>query len=332
MTMKKVLPIKPFKDFYMNCWLNNYFSYLTYLESSYKIASYTNSYSYTIKDFKYNPLKFITVDYSKSYKDLFEKEYITQEFYSFRDENNFNKELKEIILSGKPLYLYIDLFNWIPNSLVWQKYHWNHFSFIVGFDDEKRIFYAIDDDANGNIDIRYIPESRLIDSFFGTGYFIDYGGHHTKPNIDSPCIIVNQSEHLEPYKIKVEQIVFNAKKIIDDLSKIDQIGCWEFIFNSDLDKVADVGIVQLNTIYNRHIGNMFLLNELYKARFISDNSYKDLHATLHSLISNWKMAKNILIKAKSLKSLLSVGTSLISIYDMNFEQEHDYWNNMLKVL
>jgi hypothetical protein len=188
--MKKILNIKPFNDFYMNCELNNYFSHLTTLDSSYKAAAYMNSYRYSLFDIMGNSFNIIKIDYSKSYSNLLNKNLIKNENYFFKDLKNFIIEIKEIISSGKPVCLFIDLYNWIPSSLAWQKHHWKHFSLIIGFDEERSIFYSIDDDVNG-VGIREIPEKRLIESFWGTGYFVDYKNSYSYPNIITPCYTVN---------------------------------------------------------------------------------------------------------------------------------------------
>jgi hypothetical protein len=170
-----------------------------------------------VYNFSFNPLKFIRVNFDHSYEDLFGKSPVTEEYYVFKDMNNIMEEIKELIISNKPIQLYIDLYNWIPENIAWQKHHWNHFSLIIGFDDDKKVFYAIDDDAKGCIDIREIPEERLINSFKGTGYFVDYGGYHTKPAIKSPCKIVNYSDYIKPYKIEIEHIAANAKIILESI-------------------------------------------------------------------------------------------------------------------
>lgn len=330
--MKKVLSIKPYKYFYMNCFLNNYFSLLAFLDKSYEVAAFENSYRYSVCSYSFNPLKFIRADFDNSYSDLFGKNFTPTEYYVFKDMNNFTEEIKEIIIMGNPIYLYVDLYNWIPANIAWQKHHWNHFSLIIGFDDDKKVFYAIDDDAKGSIDIREIPEERLINSFLGTGYFVEYGGYHTRPNIDSPCMIINYSERIEPYKIEIEHIASNAKNIIKDIIEINQNGFWEFVSNSDLDEVSDAGIAELNIIYNRQIGNKLLLRELYKENIIKSEHYKFLYSSITNIITNWNKAKNILIKSKYLETLSQISTPLISICGKNFEEELIFWRSFLDSL
>lgn len=61
--MKKLLGIVPFKEFYMNCILNNYFEVLTYLHPSYKTAAYLNSYTYYIRDFYQEPIRYPRIQF-----------------------------------------------------------------------------------------------------------------------------------------------------------------------------------------------------------------------------------------------------------------------------
>ncbi len=327
--MRKILQIKPYKEFYMNCSLNNFSSLLTFANKSYEVAAFVNSYRYSVYSFSYNPLKFISVNFDNSYEDLTNKNYIIDENYFFKDMNNIAGELKELIILGKPIFLYIDLFNWIPDNIAWQKHHWNHFSLIIGFDDNKKVFYAIDDDAKGSIDIREIPEERLINSFKGTGYFVEYGGYHTRPDIESPCKIINISECIEPYKINLDQIIANAKIILEDIEKINQSGFWEFIDDSNLDVMSDSGIAELNIIYNRHIGNKLLIMELYKENIIKSDYYEFLYSSITNIINNWNKAKNILIKSKYKNTLSQISVPLIEICNKNLQDEACFWNSFL---
>lgn len=330
--MTKILPIKPFNAFYMNCFLNNYFSLLAFLDKSYEAAAFINSYSYSEYNFSFNPLRFIRVNFDHSYEDLFEKSPVTEEYYIFKDMNNIIEELKELIISNKPIRLFVDLYNWIPENIAWQKHHWNHFSLIIGFDDDKKVFYAIDDDGKGCIDIREIPEERLINSFRGTGYFVDYGGYHTRPDIKSPCKIVNYSDNIKTYKIETEHIAANAKIILESIIETKQGGFWEFTANPDLDEVSDVGIAELNIIYNRQIGNRLLFKELHEEKIIKSDYYEFLYSNITNLIDNWNMAKNILIKAKYLKRLSLISIPLNSICNKNFDEEVILWRSILNSL
>lgn len=330
--MRKVLDIKPYKEFYMNCDLNNYSSLLTYLNKSYKVAAFVNSYRYSVYRFSYNPLKFICVNFDNSYEDLMEKKYITDENYLFKDMNNIVEELKELIILGKPIFLYIDLFNWIPDNIAWQKHHWNHFSLIIGFDDDRKVFYAIDDDGKGSVDIREIPEGRLISSFKGTECFVEYGGDHIRSDIEVPCRIVNFSNCIEPYKFKLDQITQNARTILEDIEKIDQRGFWEFIDDSNLDVLSDTGITDLNIIYNRQIGNKLLIMELYKEKIIKSDNYEFLYSSITNIINNWNKSKNILIKAKYKNTLSQISMPLITICDKNFQDESNFWRSFLNSL
>lgn len=316
----------------MTCYLNNYSSLLTFVNKSYEVAAFVNSYRYSVYSFSYNPLKFINVDFNNSYEDLIDKKYLTEENYFFKDMNNIVEEIKELIILGKPIFLYIDLYNWIPENIAWQKHHWNHFSLIIGFDDDKKVFYTIDDDAKGSVDIREIPEERLINSFRGTEYFVDYGGYHIKSDIDYPCKIINFSECIEPYKIKLDQITTNAKIILEDIMKINQNGFWEFICDPNLDVVSDFGITELNIIYNRHIGNKLLITELYKENIIKSDYYEFLYSSITNIINNWNKAKNILIKSKYKNTLSQISIPLIEICDKNFQEESYFWNSLLNFL
>ena len=328
--MKKLLNIVPFNEFYMNCILNNYIEMLTYKHQSYKTAAYLNSYTYYIRDFYQETIRYPRVQFS--YQEIYTKNIIKQEFYTFRDYNNFVNEVKELIMSENLLSLFVDLFSWLPNSLPWQKHHWNHFAIIIGFDDIAKTFYTIEDDNSGR-SIKEIPESRLVESFFGSGYFVDYGGNTTRPQISSPCLVYRFTENIKPYQLNIEDIKRNAKNIINDISNINKCNdFWKYTPSDQLEVIVDGGIADLNINYNRQIANSLLLKEIYTQNYISESKYNELSSIVNGIIRNWEIAKNKLMRAKRTNTLFSVDTILSSVSRKCLENECEFWEKLSQIL
>lgn len=318
--MELKLPFKPYQDFWINCAYNTLFSMLTSIESSYRYATLLNDYSYLVNeeetpnDTIYNALAVKPIaKYYDLYHDLL---YTEKKPFNFNHKDNYFDILKEFLEESKIILLGVDLFYWIPNSVCWNKHHWDHYSFINGFNDEKRVLYVFDDNFNG-FDEFEIPEDRLIKAI----------EHY--PNKPS-AYICKITKNIGKYELSIHEVKNNARRLIFEISKKLTVTFWD-LQEKDFREghMCDLISTQIFQIINRHIANQMLI-KAFEDR-ISNPAYGNLLLkSCRELQDGWAIVKNKLVKI-----YLSTHNKSF-IRDLNekcrhlFLKEMDMWDMFLK--
>ncbi|MGE5631460.1 MAG: hypothetical protein ACM3TR_10225 [Caulobacteraceae bacterium] len=198
-----------------------------------------------------------------------------------KGEDLFNK-LSELIWKKKVILLGVDLFYWIPNSVCWNKHHWEHYSFVHGFDDEKRVVYVFDDNLSGYGEFE-IPEERLIKAISN---FPD------KPH----AYICEISNTLERFELAIDEVKSNARRIVDEITKILPVNFWNLQEKDFIEgHMCDLTATQIFQIINRHIANQLLIQEL-KDKIHDPSIVNSLISCCIELQKEWDLVKNRLVK------------------------------------
>lgn len=318
--MELKLDYTPFKTFWINCAYNTLFSLLTSFESSYKYAALLNDYSYLINEMQTpNETKYISLAVKPiaKYYDLYHNMlYSEQKPFNFNHGDNYFDILKELIQENKIILIGVDLFYWVPNSVCWNKHHWDHYSFINGFNDEKRVLYVFDDNFNG-FDEFEVPEERLIKAI----------KHYPKKPSGYICKI---SKNIERFELSIHEVKDNARRLIYEISKKLTVTFWDLHEKDFIEgHMCDLICTQIFQIVNRHIANQMLIQEFDDR--ISNPAYGNLLLKYcKELQDGWTIVKNKLVKIY----LSEYKKSLIS--DLNEKcrylllKEIDMWNMFLK--
>lgn len=320
-----LVKIVPFNDFWINCTLNARFSCAISLEPTYRKAAYVNSYGYEEKNIYIgNDFKFMDTSYFDDYDIDRKGDILKIKPYSFRNSGSVLEEINELLLSG-PVLLYVDLYNFLPGSFTWHRFHWCHYTNIIGYNKETEKYNVLEEDFGYGI--REIPAERMLLAFNNSDHFIDYGKNIIKSEMEALCYKVRLNDNkLEPYIFDLKQILSNALRLQEHLRGINVGGLWNFDENYNLyDSLAyaESGIYR---VVNRQIGNRFLLEKLFKEKVISGHMYNLLNSDINNLIEGWNLIKNTVIK----KQVAKYDPAIIPVIQSKAGEliggEIDYWN------
>jgi len=289
--MKLSMERKPFNEFWMNCMLNQAFSIAVSEEPSYKDAAYLNIYRYypweaaTDKDFRYP-----TID-TLYYLDNPAKFPLSQviryiEPGHFRSKDTVLEEIKDMLKGGRNMSLNVDLYDWLPGSMAWKKFHWYHYSLFNGYDEERGTFYVIDDTLAG-YEEHEVPSERLLKAYGNAEYNVN-------PNYMGPAYYVyNLQDRIQPYELKLSEVVDNAERLVKELGAFSIEGMWNV--DSDPEKKQahlTYGLVGVNIICNRHIANTSLLRSLKEKGLINEPLHRSLSGQLDEVRGGWDLLKD----------------------------------------
>ncbi|OAB42551.1 hypothetical protein [Paenibacillus antarcticus] len=295
--MKLTLERKPFNEFWMNCMLNQAFSIAESTHSSYRYAAYLNIYSYfpwaaaTDSEFRYP-----TID-SLYYLDDWTRFPLTGvikliEPGHFSNKEAFTEEIKEVLRGGRNLSLNVDLYYWLPDSLAWKKFHWYHYSLFNGYDDERSSFYVIDDTLAGYLEYE-VPEERLKKAFNNAEYNIN-------TNYTGPAYyIYNLHTSIEPYELKISEVVENAERLARELEDFSMEGMWNVDTRQEkYSSHITYALIGINIICNRHIANVALIRTLQEQKLLDEKLCEALSERIDVIRDGWDEVKQAFVTHK----------------------------------
>lgn len=293
MGMKLTLERKPFGDFWMNCMLNQAFSIAQSVHPSYRDAAYLNLYRYfrweaaTDREFRYP-----TIDSLYYLSDTeWEKFPLTGVIrrivpMHFRDESRMLDEIRDVLRSGRNLSLNVDLFGWLPDSMAWQKFHWYHYSLFNGFDEEKGVFYVIDDTLAGYGE-HEVPEERVREAFAQSEYKLD-------PGYAGPaCYVYELQPDIVPFELRLEEVAAHADRLSQELEAFGMDGMWRVdeAPGEKREQQLTYGLVGINIIVNRQEANAGLLERLRLKKLLEDELLDELDEQLGRIREGWAALK-----------------------------------------
>ena len=306
--MDNKLEIKPFNDFWMNCELNNMLSILCSVNNTYRKCAYLNSYKYYL----YEPKELCKgIDVYRN--DLYEfiDRYVEVVPYDFLNQETIIDEIIEKICEGTPIGIAVDLYHWLPNTIIYQKKHWYHYSMIVGVDQLKNEFIILDEDNQGYREHR-VTKDKVIKAFL--------------PNVmESQAIIFRMKYNkISDYSIDNKNIIQYSKKIIESIDTIPEV-IWDNELGREKEQAIKMMIASTSRIYNCQISNKFLLKELFDEK---KKMYNDLYEILEFNEKSWRNIHNYLMKIDMLCGEIDYEKiNKMSRKCLNYEK--DFWCNLL---
>lgn len=169
------LNIKPFREFWIDCFSTSIFSILISKTSIDKVFVYNNNYTYTESRIDF-------LDGSKAWSimpqinmsEVTEKVLTDITYLDFKEKRDPISLLKMLLLKEKIVFLGVDVYYWIPDNFHWHRNHFNHYSVLNGFDEEKKIFYVLETGAMGYKEYEIKEEELLlaIRGYTGNGSII----------------------------------------------------------------------------------------------------------------------------------------------------------------
>lgn len=312
------LGIKPFNDFWLSCGYNILFSILSAAESSYRLAALMNDYSYEASEdetptgTKYSR---ILLNPMVSFQEKYLLDIASPQELNFKNEKNYIELLKDLIKKNEIIIAGVDLFYWIPNSMCWNKYHWEHYSLINGFDEEKNVFYVLDADDIGFNEFE-IPTDRFLTAI-----------QHSP--LEPHGYIYKIKNNIEQFKLDMNEVADNARRLKNNLEAIKHMSMYGL---RDVDfeagHMCDLNAMQIYQVVNRQIANQLLFRaiqeELHNYEFF-DNLIK----CCQELQEGWKLVKNILVKAYIKKDRKSILAEIDERLKFLLNKEYEMWDTFL---
>jgi hypothetical protein len=318
--MRMSLNFMPFNLFWINCIFNMMFSMLTSIECSYYLAALLNDYSYVVVDMNtpneitYKSLELRPlVKHGDKYRNLL---FCENKSLNFKYGEIYFDTLKGLIEENNITLLGVDLFYWIPNSICWNKHHWEHYSLINGFDDKKRVLYVFDENVYGYNEFE-IPEDRLIKAI---------SNYQNKPQVN----IYRLSKDIERFELSIREVRDNAQRIVDEIKVIMPFDFWELSEKDFIERhMCDLISMRIFQIVNRHIANQLLMQEL-KEEILSPQIRSSLIKYCIDLQEGWTLVKKKLIRIYFSKYNKSAVSDINEKCKLLLQKEIDMWNMFLK--
>lgn len=314
------LGITPFTDFWVDCMSNSQISILAAREPSFKYAAYLNDYQYTMAETKTNnqkTVRFLTVRFMAEVTSKYLYQYFSYEPLTFSDKKHGFEKIKELINQKKMIAVGVDLFYWIPKSFCYGKYHWEHYSLINGFDDQRKVLYVLDDNFNG-FDCFEVPEERFSQAI---------GSLELNPD----AFIVNVAQDLKPFELTLTEVMFFAEKLTRELGSIDAKNLL-ILSNPEIpiEVWFDLFAKYVYQVVNRQTANVLLFKALYDLNLIRDpHLISGLIQQANDLKRDWRILEQTIVKCYRLYPDRLNANQLYDQCNDLFHQEFEMWKRML---
>ena len=283
-----MVKLQAFSDFWMNCWFNANFSIITSIDSSYIDAAYLNSYMYYLEEYTTpinTDINILRIDLSKDQFEFMSKIVHTVPFMFDESKTVVSQVLD--LLKHNYLFLGVGLYNWIPNSICWQKHHWSHYSLIKEYNPHKDAFIVLDEDYNG-YGVHEIPRYRFEEAVMNSDL-----------KCDGLCdgMIVNYNKNINKYEIDYTIVKNNAKRLLNELAAMFD-DCW-MLTSKDVEEghMLDLFSMYCFGIASRHMANILLIQRLVYHNYINKSRSDELLTLFFELKIGWGALKNKFLRA-----------------------------------
>lgn len=322
--MKISLGFQPFNDYWITCYYNKILTLLISIDPGYKLAAYMNDYHYDVQlwgatsEETVSLFKHIVQQPFQMLKERYLKGLLKYHPLQFKGEENCLDLLKYHISRKEIVQVGIDLFYWLPDSIAYGVNHWNHYAILDGFDDEKKVFYALDADNSG-FARQEIPEDRFLLAI-------------NSCNLESHGDILELMD-VRPYQFLLNDVVVNANRLVNELREMKQGVFWQMTDDDfDAGRRRDVFAIHINQIACRHIGNG-LLFERVLSKYCDNDIIKALVRKSKQLQDGWLIirSKHLIIyrsKADRTRLLASLNEDVRRL----FQEEIELWESVIENL
>ncbi len=310
--MRYIKEIEPYNKFWGNCTTNMFLSILQKNHPSYEPLIYLNAYEYSRVDIFH-------INYTQQFYDYF-NDIVIFECCNFNNRKDFLSEFKNILINNSYVTINVDLFYWNKLGAYYNSMHKSHFSFVIGFDEEADLIYALEDDTNLNYAIREISTDSFIQAFLS-----EY-----KDNSEDYRIISIKDNEIKPYTLNKSDVVLNAKRIINDIE--DFIEKKNIIDRNILTDISNVYFYgnEFGKISYRLLGNVLLFETMRDKGMLDDILTSELIACINELSSKWKFVQNIFLKYCLSNKILDIDKVEEIIIEL-FIKEKELWLKFIEL-
>lgn len=300
--MKKRLNICPFDYFWINCVVNDELSIISSVEQSYETCGFLNDYRYSITGTScwWRELMILPGDSLYNNLDVFQ----VNDLYI-----NPDKIIEELISKLNMdccISVLVDLYNWLPHSVNWQKNHYHHHRLLVGYDSDRQVFFTLGDTVNGyeesEVSFENLLNSIILneDKFFVKHYTFD--------------------KTVTPYSYSFQEVYRFAKELKENLNCLLYSRTW--IVPDDIDPLRVY--TQVTKFADRQKANSMLLEKIKTDGLITNEQCSIFQEICKSIFNKWSILKGKLIKADIKRERLDIDYLNLST-NVALNEEYSFW-------
>ena len=281
MVMEINLNIQSFGEIWLDCQYNMYFSILQSMDYSYYYMALENCYEYLVHDEITNygtELNMITN------RVLFDRELYFEEIEVSVDlcgVEDLLEKIYDFLKMGKYVLVGVDLYDWIPESSTYHKYHWQHYALVTGISSCFHCVYVLDA-AEGSYKEYKIPQQRFYNAVAASDY-------------KSKLRILSWKHKgiTLPYAVSCTKLYENAKQINESIEFVMGEKFW-LLSDDEYNTLEymDLSTMYIYRIFNRHKGNITYFKFLQSELGLDTEKYVKVE---RELADEWKLIQYKLV-------------------------------------
>ncbi len=333
MTEIKPIKMKPFNDFFVNCYTNALLTFITQYDTSYLLAANLNSYSHFADGPDKKLFPYLFANYNKDFYENFNP-VIDIEQHVFQEVNKgFGiDELIAQIENNNKIIIYVDLYYWtnmigrnynMPNQI-----HMKHAITIVDYNRNTQTFEYFDMDNEFQFNSYTIQSTQMAEVInLSKQYLVD---NNLKISEYDYSIILPK-KGMKSYEFNLDIVKKNAERIIDELNYYKKVTIDFNQVTEELKKNTSLIVIKSTIYSNVHKGNKRLFQYLNSQNILSNQQLKELNEMEDSILyKNNLILTGILICEVKNSWEKSQGYTK-SRYAL-FDSEIEIWSKFLKYL
>ncbi len=310
--MKKI-DIKPFRDFWQDCFNCIVYSVIDYTQDVDRLFFYNNRYTYVTTNETTDNTK-------KTYKSItawtdnisfLETVGKNRQETNYHDPDELLAYVKQQIDAENIVLMSIDLFHWIDEGLHYQTNHVVHFSMAIGYDDEKGELIVLETGNDMYAEFRVPYERVILASNAGNNLIYTY-----EINRDVKLTMFNKQELSE----QAGPIIASIQEKLDNEDEILQIDDFD---EDDLTEVLDIIQTHMFSMQNRCKINA----HMFENAFLNDSvDGTTMHDEFTKIAVDFEKMKGACIMAKCRNDKVGAIKKIKQRIFENLKKEQDLWN------
>lgn len=273
------LQIIPFSEIWFDCRYNMLISILQTYDYSFHNKVIENAYQYVVETGETqngNIVNYLICEPTMNIDSFFSQKPIFESRDMMKDK--LIGYIFDEIQCGNYIMAGVDLFNWIPSSMTFRKYHWQHYTLVSGIDISEGCVYVLDAAKEG-----YGEYKIAIDVFVECVYASTY-----EYKLYRICINRNMNFDTDVKK----RVHMNSKKIIECIDAICDTVLWQLADEDyDTHEYEDLCAMYINRIIHRQKANRLFLETIGEK-----NAMKTFCQFFLNAEKNWREVQVIFLR------------------------------------
>ena len=311
-----------FNDFWYDCQISTELSVLTSVnkELKDKLFAYNNFYKYVLEEYTSDhETKFwaLKTEEQMDLSDAFNTVY----YCDSKKVDHVLRMIKWKLWKKEYVYAAVDLFYLLPGTYVYNKFHWNHYTFLTGYDVFRKKFYALEHTLAHGYRAYEIPEDRFRTALLNT-------------ELTRKLFVNRLNKAYEFREITLNEILDQARELKKNISEIldgDKVLFKMLKEDYEEEYLMDLGCQYLFAIMNHMKANKHMFEQLYEKGMIDQQIFDQVLERCNGLIDGWNFAKISLGKLYKNPMNREENNKTLNRYVRElFRQEIEMWNELLK--